>query len=64
MEYVVYYKHCKTLYLLHRIHKEKVFYKSFIDSKGLLHRVSIEIDTNNRLIYKTSHEVDNNRMEQ
>ncbi len=39
------------------------FYKPFKDEKGLVHLVSVEVDKNNKLLYKTSYEADEDRME-
>ncbi|MDY5821454.1 MAG: hypothetical protein SPJ83_01455 [Helicobacter sp.] len=39
------------------------FYKPFKDDSGLVHLVSVEVDKNNKLLYKTSYEADDDRME-
>ena len=39
------------------------FYKPFKDEKGLIYLVSVEVDKNNKLLYKTSYETDDDRME-
>ncbi|AQQ60163.1 hypothetical protein XJ32_08735 [Helicobacter bilis] len=53
----------KPLFITQDTRGSYYFYKPFKDEKGLIHLVSVEVDKNNKLLYKTSYEADDDRME-
>lgn len=53
----------KPLFITQDTRGSYCFYKPFKDEKGLIHLVSVEVDKNNKLLYKTSYEADDDRME-
>ena len=53
----------KPLFITQDTRGSYYFYKPFKDENGVIHLVSVEVDKNNKLLYKTSYEADDDRME-